>query len=95
MYDILADDYRISYKRVMSGYAIYFEGKIFSIFAFGEIYFRQNEDNKKDFDEYKCKYFQYSRKDGKVIQMRYRILPEEVMEDRELLWDWIYKAIKT
>ncbi len=93
IYDILCDD-RISHKRVLSWHSIYFEWKIFAIFVFWEIYFRQNEKNKENFDKFNCSYFEYSRKNWKIVTMQYRILPEEIMEDKERLWEWIFDSIK-
>lgn len=90
--DVLLEVEGISSRKLFGGYALYRYGIVFSILAFGKIYFKVGTDNNRDFDEYNSEYFQYQKK-GKIITMSYRVLPDEILEDRSNIEEWIEKAV--
>lgn len=93
MGDLLADIPGITSKRMFGGYGIYRQGMIFAIIADGVLYFKVNETNKSDYEKYGSKPFTYKMPGGKRYAMSYYELPEEIMENREAVHEWVKKAV--
>ena len=91
--DLLADIPDITSKRMFGGYGIYKSGVIFAIIADGVLYFKVNESNKSDYEKYGSKPFTYKMPGGKRYAMSYSELPEEIMESREAVHEWVHKSI--
>ncbi len=67
----------ISSKRMFGGFGIFHEGKMFDLVdSKGQCFLKGNETNKADFEEKDS--FQHSR-------MPYFSIPDEVMDNREML----------
>lgn len=88
--DVFSDS-AITSRMLFSGYSFYLNGRIFAIIFGGELYFKVNKTNFADFEKYKCHFFTYVRA-GKIITMPYRVLPEHVLEDKDLVFEWIVKS---
>ena len=72
---------------------MYENGIIFAIIVGGELYFKVDDSNRKVFEQLESRPFVYSKNDGKPITMSYWLVPEEVMEDRERLYDLVGKSV--
>ena len=70
----------------------YKDGIFFSLIADGALYFKVDESNKKDYEDLGSEPFVYTAK-GKSMTMSYWNLPEEIMNDREKLIEWIDKSV--
>ena len=91
--DVFAPIDGISSKTMFGGYGYYKHGKIFAIIADGKLYFKVHPGNKKDYEERDSKPFIYNSHKGKKVSMNYFELPEDIMEDKEILDAWIEKSI--
>ncbi len=75
----------ISSKRMFGGHGIFHEGKMFALVdSKGQCFLKVNETNKADFEEKES--FQHSR-------MPYFSIPDEVMDNREILIEWAKRSI--
>jgi DNA transformation protein len=91
MNDVLADIPGITSRAMFGGWGIYRRGKIFAIIVEGELYFKVGDSNRAQYESRGSRPFQYTNK-GKIYTMSYWLLPEEIMENREELYEWIEKA---
>lgn len=91
--DLLADIPGITSRAMFSGYGIYKDGIIFAIIADGALYFKADEKTEPDFKEWGSEPFTYPMKNGKKTTLSYWLLPEGVMEDREVLSNWVENAV--
>jgi len=78
---------------MFSGHGIYKDGLIFAIIADGALYFKADEKAEPDFKKYGSEPFIYPMKNGKATTLSYWLLPEEIMEDREVFPDWVERAV--
>mgnify|MGYP001593921260 FL=1 len=91
VYDVLGDMQGITSKAMFSGWGIYKDGVIFAIIIEGELYFKAGKDA-TDFKNISGSHpFVYSKKDGKKITMSYWLIPEEILENKEKLYELIRK----
>ncbi len=93
MGDLFLETPNIISKKMFGGYGIYKGGVIFAIIADGELYFKVGESNKADYETRGSSPFTYKMPNGKPFEMSYWKLPEEIMEDREALSEWVEKAV--
>ncbi|MEK7185746.1 MAG: TfoX/Sxy family protein [Patescibacteria group bacterium] len=82
----------ITSRAMFGGWGIYKDGIFFSLIADGALYFKVDESNKKDYEDLGSEPFVYTAK-GKSMTMSYWNLPEEIMNDREKLIEWIDKSV--
>lgn len=80
-------------KWMFGGHGIYKNGVIFWLYAYDEIYFKIGESNVEDYKQAWSHPFEYD-KAGKVMELSYYTLPEEIFENREELDKWIEKSLK-
>lgn len=92
VHDVLIDIDGISSKNMFGGYGIYRHGVIFAMIAFGRLYFKVGEANRADYEELGSTQFIYKTK-GKDMKINYWELPEEIMENKENLSEWIEKSL--
>lgn len=93
VYDLLRDVPNITSLAMFGGWAIYKNGIIFGIIANGELYFKVGEENRFEFEKMESHPFVYTKSDGKPVKMSYWLVPEEVMEDRERLYNLVDESI--
>src|SRR5690348_16613938 len=93
MEDVLSGIPGVTSKAMFGGYGIYKNGTIFAIIAEGTLYFKADERTEADFKKYGSGPFIYEMPNGKEMSMSYWMLPEDIMEDREVLPDWVDKAV--
>jgi DNA transformation protein len=90
--DIFEEFPDIVVKRMFSSWGFYSEGIFFAIVFDGELYFKVDDNNKADYGHVESHAFTYKRK-GKDVSLSYWSVPEEILEDKELLFEWAYKSI--
>ena len=94
MQDLFGDFPDVTSRAMFSGWGIYKRGKIFAIIADGELYFKVGDSNRAEYEKLGSRPFVYENK-GKKVTMSYWLLPEEIMEDRDELPEWVEKALAT
>ncbi len=92
--DVFAGIDGISTKTMFGGYGYYRSGRIFGIIADGKLFFKVGESNKKDYEDYGSKPFVFKAHNGREMKISYWEVPADVMEDREILEEWIEKSLK-
>lgn len=81
----------IRIRSMFGGYGVYKDNAIVGIIVEGELYFKVSPLTIPEYEAYGSVPFTYDR-DGKTIAMSYWRVPEEVMEDDELLRIFFKKA---
>ena len=90
--EVLADVDGISSRAMFGGYGIYKDGVIFAIIADEQLYFKVDESNRKDYEQYGSHPFVYSQGKQKSTTMSYWELPADIMEDRGEITRWVDKS---
>ena len=91
--DLLAGIPGVTSRAMFGGYGIYRNGVIFAIIADGRLYFKVDETNRSDYEHYESKPFTYVSPKGKKMTMGYWELPEEIMEERGEILEWVNKSV--
>lgn len=73
----------VSAKSMFGGYGIYRSGVMFALIADGELYFKVSEESKKEYENLNSRAFTY-QKEGKVQEMSYWYINEDVQENTAL-----------
>jgi len=92
--DVLGHVPGITSRAMFGGYGIYKEGLIFSIIAYDQLYFKVGDKNIDDFKEVESHPFVYERDNHKKTTMSYWLVPEEVMNDKDKIKQWVEKAVE-
>ena len=92
--DVLGHIDGITSKRMFGGYSLYLDGVIFALITSdGELRFKANAQTKDKYEKLGGKQFIYTgHKNRKPTGMPYWQVPEEIMEDRERIEEWIREA---
>jgi DNA transformation protein len=93
VYDLFGDGEPVTWRAMMGGYILYYEGKPFAIVDGETLWFKGNKDTKEWYIEKGSKQFEYNKKDKKTgesksFKMNYFSVPEEVQENREMFKEW-------
>lgn len=91
--DRLSSFGRMRARAMFGGHGIYKDDLIIGIIVDGELYFKVSPETRLDYEAYGSRPFSYE-KDGKTVAMSYFLVPEEVMEDDELLREFVMKAYR-
>lgn len=91
--DVLADISGITSKRMFGGYGIYKDGIFFAIIADGQTYFKVDKTNQEQYELHGSKPFTYQNK-NKTVALSYWLVPENVLEDRELIAEWVDQSVE-
>lgn len=89
--DLLSPYGCIKERAMFGGYGIYKEGIIVAIIIADELYFKVDDQSVKVYEAKGSKPFTY-KANSKTITLSYRQVPLDVMEDEELLGEWLIKA---
>lgn len=81
----------VTTRRMFSGLGVYGRGLFFALAHDNVLYFKAGDANLRDFEERGCALF---RPYGDERTMRYRELPGDVLEDPDVLRDWVEKALR-
>ena len=94
--DILGHIEAVTAKRMFGGYSLYLDGKIFAMITSDtDLYFKVDDSNRAQYEKIGSKPFVYSGwKDPKrkPNTMPYWHIPEEIMEDREKIEEWVRQS---
>ena len=82
----------ITIRAMFGGYGIYKDGYFFAIMDEDSLYFKVDETNKNDYEELESYPFSYIAK-GKKMQMNYFLVPEEILEQKEKIGEWVEKSV--
>lgn len=92
VHDALGEIPGITSRTMFGGWAIYKHGVVFGIIIESELYFKVGDENRAEFERMDSHPFVYEQK-GKRVTMSYWLVPEEVMENRELLRKLMEKSV--
>lgn len=87
--DCLQWDTAYTAKFMFGGYSLYKHGQIFAIYGRDHFYMKVGDTNKQRYLDAWSTQFEFEHKDGKISKMSYWQLPEEVLENRDELIEWI------
>lgn len=92
--DVLGHIKNITSRKMFGVYCLYLDGVIFAIITSdGELRFKADEHTKDKYEKLGGKQFIYTgHKNKKPTPMPYWTVPEEIMENREKIADWILEA---
>ena len=93
MSDLLGDVSGVTSRAMFGGWGIYRNGVIFGIIVAGELYFKVDDSNRARYEQAESRQFVYAKSDGKPLTMPYWLVPAEVMEDKEKLYDYMEESI--
>ena len=79
-------------KPMFGGYGIYFEGLMFSLFAFDTLYFKVDKQTIDEFKSKKQKPFVYLGKPGAPVEMNYFTIPKSAWKEASDLKVWFAMA---
>ncbi|GBF50768.1 TfoX N-terminal domain protein [Leptospira ryugenii] len=80
-------------KPMFGGYGVYFEGRMFALFAEGVLYFKVDKANKEEFIKKKQKPFVYYGKPNQIIEMSYFTIPKTAWSSPKALSLWIQSSV--
>jgi DNA transformation protein len=80
----------ITPRKMFGGVGVFHDGLIFALIGHGDLYFKVDDENRKDFEEAGMNPFKPNPHKDEVMQY-YRV-PADVLENREVLAKWAAKA---
>ena len=83
----------VTARAMFGGHGIYKDGVIFAIIVKDELYLKADEKNLSEYKKRGSEPFSYEGKNKKMVAMSYWRLPAEVLEDREMLADWVEASV--
>lgn len=84
----------ITSKGMFGGWGVYKDGTIFAIISDGELYFKVDNTNRAEFETMNGSHiFSYERQ-GKTQELSYWSIPEEIMEDKERLYELVHMSFE-
>jgi DNA transformation protein len=92
--DVLSGISGITSRSMFGGYGIYKDGIIFGLIADDILYFKVDAMNKEQYQHFGSKPFTYEKGNHKQAVMSYWEVPEEIMNDREQVQQWVYSAVE-
>jgi DNA transformation protein len=98
MYDVLPESLNTEAKAMMGGYVLKSEGKTFAIVEDELLWLKGNEEVKEWYESRGAKQFSYLKLapgggERKVQKMHFYSVPEEVLEDKEQIDEWLDMAM--
>lgn len=88
LYDVFDERDGVSPRAMMGGYILYEEGKVFALVEDDTLWMKGVGSAGEWYVSHGAKKFSYMKK-GKVQEMNFFSVPEEVLENREELKRWI------
>ncbi|MEX0933844.1 MAG: TfoX/Sxy family protein [Candidatus Paceibacterota bacterium] len=93
LHDIVGGISGITSRRMFGGWGIYKDGIFFGLIAQNELYFKVDEKSLPHYKVYESRPFTYKRA-GKEVSLSYWLVPEEILEDKERLQEWVSDAVR-
>jgi len=92
--DVLVHISGVTSRTMFGGYGLYLNGAIFAIITSDtELRFKVDDSNRAEYEAVGSTPLTYTgHKDNKPTVMQYWLVPEEVMEDREHIANWVEAA---
>jgi DNA transformation protein len=78
----------LTFKPMFSGGAVSLHGRTFALILRDELWIKVDDQTDSRFAQAGSPRFSYARKDGRVIDVAYRRLPETAMDDADEALDW-------
>ena len=91
--DLLSPLGNIKARSMFGGHGIYRDGIFFALIADDILYFKVDDLNRSAYQAQGCKPFTYEGKNGKVVAMSYWEVPVDVLEDYNMLEQWVAGAV--
>lgn len=79
------DGIKLVSRAMFGGYGIYKNGKIFALIIENQFYLKSDKTNLQKLVDLGCEKFSYEKKDGKIVDVSYFLIAEEILEDQEKL----------
>ena len=78
----------LSVRKMFGGAGIYLDGLMFVLIGYGDIYLKADATNLGVFIKSSCPPFVFHTKEGKVMEMSYRRMPDDALDDASeaLVW---------
>ena len=92
VYDIFTHTGPVTFRPMMGGYVLYYEGNVFALVEDEELFFKGSKEMSSWYLERGSKRFSYT-KEGKDAYLYYYLVPPEVYEDRSRLLEWMDVAL--
>lgn len=94
--DLFSEIPGITSKKMFGGYGIYKNGYIFAIITSDTgLYFKVNDELKERYKNAGSTPFVYTgHKSRKPMEMSYWLLPEEIMDDKDTLFEWVMDSVE-
>ena len=89
--DLMAAFGPVSVRRMFGGAGLYHDGAMFALVFDDTLYFKVDDRNRPDFEAAGMGAFTYEGDSGPVAMSFYQA-PPDVMEDAELMRDWVRRA---
>lgn len=93
VFDLMGHIPGITSRPMFGGWGIYKDGVVFAIITGGTLYFKVDDTNRAQFVEYGSEPFRFESR-GKEVTLSYFELPEEIMNDRERLSEWVERSTR-
>jgi DNA transformation protein and related proteins len=90
--DIFDESLRVTARAMMGAHVLYSEGKVFAIAEDDELWFKGSDTLASWYLTRGSKKFSYT-KEGKSQEMNFFLVPEEVIENRQALDEWLDVAL--
>ncbi len=81
----------VTARKMFGGVGLYWKGVFFALIAEDTLYFKVDDSNRSDYEARGMGPFKPFGEKSHVMQ--YYEVPVEVLEDREMLQEWAYKAL--
>ena len=92
--EVLRDIAGINHRRMFGGYGLYKDGIIFGMIINDTLFFKLTPKSKILFNEFDTSPFTYTHtKSGKTVIMPYFEVPEEIIENKNTLNEWVDASV--
>lgn len=92
LYDVFDEWDTVTARAMMGGHILYMEGKVFAIVDTDTLWLKGSKDLENWYLSRGSKKFSYI-KEGKERGMNYFLVPEEILENKEHLQEWVDTAL--
>jgi DNA transformation protein and related proteins len=86
--ELFADLGTLSARKMFGGAGIYLNGLMFVLIGYGDIYLKSDAKNLGRFIQASCPPFVFHTKDGKAMEMSYRRMPDDALDDASEALKW-------
>lgn len=95
VHDLLGTTPGIASRAMFGGWGIYHDGAIFAIMVEGELFLKADEEGRRVFEARGSRQFTYTTRTRPTpVAMPYWLVPDEVMEDRDIFDEWVVHAMR-